>query len=165
MLKDFTLIGEHWAFRFYEVDEDVKEDGLLALPWTCHMELVSLGQHERFKKVGWYTPLILVISPDWLSTLSYPAPNPELTLVSFVLSLLVGFGWVISPRPIGGNRMRSGYYHSSSLYIFGLDVPEAKSHSSVGCPSPPHSLFPQVPWSCYIRSGGADGDPLSLALG
>lgn len=85
-------------------------------------------------------------SPDWLSTLSYPAPKLRADLGFLILWLLFGFGWVISPRPIGGSRVRSGYYHSGFLYILGLDVPWAKGHSSVGCPSPPPSLSPQVPW-------------------
>ena len=159
MLKGFSLIGECWVFRFHEVDEDFKEDGLLALSWTCHMELVPLGQRERFKKVG---VMYWISDVGDLSRLAFSpflscSKLQSLTLGSFVLWLLVGFGWVISPRPIGGSRVRSGYYHSGSLYILRLDVPWAKGHNSVDCSSPPHSLSPQVPWWLpYLAPSGLE---------
>lgn len=84
--------------------------------------------------------------------------TPELTLGSLVLWLLVGFGWGISRRPIGGRRKKSGYYHCDFLYILGLSVPLTAIALWVALIHPvlsvsPGSLIPSLLYPFRPRDG------------
>lgn len=100
--------------QVYAVNEAIKADCWL---YAGAAIIVSPFRGSARGAMYWISD---VGDPFWLTFYPFlPCYEPQ----SWPWASLVGFGWDISKRQIGESRVKSGFYHSGSLYILGLMFP------------------------------------------